>query len=296
MSNNETKIEKHFLVFHDADQDGYCAANIVYNARKSPKTSVELVSTSSNIVNPIIPEDVCGIYFVDLCPSLSYTQTLLDQGVEVCIIDHHKSSVDTLEGFEHEYLTKVLDVNSSACMLAWNHFNEKQPVPWVVAKIHEWDKWEHADPQVIPFHYGLDCLDHNEKKLWKQLLKGDPAVCTEVMRMGHIAGTYYVRMLNKTVSDYSTPVSIGGNVVLLCSGKFHNSYEFAGSFNPTRHDAIGWWYYDPSFSGDIVLSVKTDKEGVDCLEILKEYNPVGGKLSASAAIDFKTIDKILKED
>jgi len=278
---DKPKIEHRILIVHDKDQDGYCAAHIVKQYKKQPTVAVGMVAWghSKDLRTLVIdPDKWDEIFIVDLVTPLTYVKDLLLNGFKVTIIDHHETTLTNLAGVEEEGLEAILDSSTSACGGTWKHFYNDTPMPWVVQMVNNWDIWKHEDPQVIPFHYGMECINLEDHKIWAAMLKGDPQSCAQIMQMGQLVGSYWINEQNEITSSHSFTVVKDGLKFMVCNGWFTSSYDFAGTFQKGEHDAMMWFRFAPG-QGEYPwrISFRTTKEDIDLLKYAEAYRGGGHK-------------------
>jgi oligoribonuclease NrnB/cAMP/cGMP phosphodiesterase (DHH superfamily) len=223
------------------------------------------------------------IYIVDLAPPLTWIRDLLLNGFRVVIVDHHATSVHTYEDVVEDNLTLCIEEGKSATQLAWELlYGDTKPMPWVAQMISDWDIWNHEDPQVIPFHFGMECLDKNEAKLWTALFKGDPSACMNIMQMGQLIGAYWYNNMNEITSSHSYTITKDDKKFIVCNGWFLSSYDFAASFDEEKLDAMMWFRFVPtSTDKPWWVSFRTTKDGMDMSKIVEPYGGSGHKQTAS---------------
>lgn len=275
------KIEHRILVVHDKDQDGYCAANIIKQYKKQPTVAVGMVpwGHSKDLRTLVIdPDKWDEIFIVDLVTPLTYVKDLLLNGFKVTIIDHHDTTLTNLSEVKEEGLEAILDSSMATCGGTWKYLYNETPMPWVVQMINNWDIWNHEDPQVIPFHYGMECINMGDSKLWSALLKGDPQSCAQIMQMGQLVGSYWVNEQNEITTDHHFTVTKDGLRFMVCNGWFTSSYDFAAAFSKGEHDALMWFRFAPN-QGQYPwrISFRTTKEDVDLLKFAEAYRGGGHK-------------------
>jgi oligoribonuclease NrnB/cAMP/cGMP phosphodiesterase (DHH superfamily) len=290
-------ITHRILVIHDKDQDGYCAANIIKQYKKQPTVAVGLVAFGhGRDIRAVVvdPDKWDEIFIVDLVVPLSYIRDLLLNGFKVTIIDHHQTTIDNLMEFSDPNFCAYVGDAYSATGLTWKFLYNNTEFPWIVKMINDWDIWNHEDPQVIPFHFGMECIDMNDWKIWKTLLKGDPASCSQIMQMGQLVGAYWVNSMNEITAENGYVIEKNGIKFYACNGNFRSSYDFASTFDETKHDAMMWYSYTPNH--DWKVSMRTTKEGIDLLPIVAQYGGGGHKQSCGCNLSNEQIKEWFPAD
>lgn len=295
----ETTTYKNILIVHDTDQDGECAKHIAWFAER--KLNPEATFTFRPLLDKLNTKytiedylDFDKIIVVDGSLPVDILDDLEQSKKEVLIIDHHMTSIDLmskLTNYKDQTLTAENDVTkygtivfickpgTSAAKLTWQHYHKDLFVPWVVNMINDWDTWNHNDPQVVPFHYGLDCHDLQNEELWQRMLKGDPTICQPIMNEGMFFGAYWVNKLNLMSEDYGYDKEIDGIRFRCCNAPMNSSYDIEGTIDPDKHDA-GMWYWYNGNTDMWHVSFRSFKEGTDVRKLAEKYNG-GGHTNAA---------------
>ena len=281
---DKPNIEHRILIVHDKDQDGYCAANIIKQYKKQPTVAVGMVpwGHSKNLRTLVIdPDKWDEIFIVDLVAPYTWIMDLLTNGFDVTVMDHHKTTINNLHDLVENNSTgskfKLFwDDKLSACGVAWKAFYNNTPMPWTVQMVNNWDLWQHEDPQVIPFHYGMECIDMSNDYIWRELIKGDPGSCSQIMQMGQMVGAFWINKQNETSTSHNFIIDKHGLKFMCCNGWFTSSYDFAAAFDKSDCDAMMWFRFTPN-QGNYPwrVSFRTTKEGVDLLSIAEQYRGGG---------------------
>lgn len=92
------------------------------------------------------------IFFLDFCPKPDVVHTLLADGIDVVILDHHKTARDdakTLEGLDG--LDLNFDMTKSGARLAWEYFRKGRggnlPIPQLALHVEDRDLWTWVLPK-----------------------------------------------------------------------------------------------------------------------------------------------------
>jgi oligoribonuclease NrnB/cAMP/cGMP phosphodiesterase (DHH superfamily) len=121
-------------VFHGPHcADGVCAAWCVQKV--NPHISLHFVSSKCDTSHL----DLRGqsVLFVDVCPDI---KSVLDQGaINVAVLDHHESANEEQKRWPNHVF---VDINLSACELAWQASNNAKPIPRFLRLIGRRDIWD----------------------------------------------------------------------------------------------------------------------------------------------------------
>jgi hypothetical protein len=98
-------------------------------------------------------------------------QYLKAGGGRLVWIDHHKSAIQDDPGVEE--IAGLRRVGNAGCELTWEYLFPDEPMPRAVKLIGRHDVWDHSDPDVEPFQYGLRLCETNPehaRTVWEILL------------------------------------------------------------------------------------------------------------------------------
>lgn len=126
-----------YVLYHNNCSDGRAAA---YAAYKKFGRDARYLGVNYNQPFPNIKfnKEKTEVYVLDF----SYSRKVLDEVYQkaktLVVIDHHKTAFSNLEGAP--YL--IYSSENSGCVLAWNYFNPKSPVPMIFLRIEDRDLWK----------------------------------------------------------------------------------------------------------------------------------------------------------
>lgn len=133
------------VVYHGNCLDGFGS---VWAARKFFGDSANYVSY---VHGHTLPELATGdhAYFVDLCPKRRELIDLLNKGVRVTILDHHKTAAEDLEGLTHENLNVIFDMSRSGAAITFNYFFPNEDLPRLLKWVQDRDIWAWKEPGTL---------------------------------------------------------------------------------------------------------------------------------------------------
>jgi oligoribonuclease NrnB/cAMP/cGMP phosphodiesterase (DHH superfamily) len=210
----------------------------------------------------------------------------------------------------------VYSPNVAACQLVWNHLYPKDKIPYCVRQLSLYDIWKHDDPNTLPYQEGmrvlLDKSGHGTtpyaQKMWKDALQTKPRDSKsqlppstwDLMRI--IEGLLILKFKKGEDSKYAAaysfefewavelPVSkpVDGNetytqiyrVIALNRGMC-GSPALDPVYNP-HHDLKMFFCLKPN--GLYKVSLRSDREEIDCAKIAKVYGGGGHKGAAGFSI------------
>lgn len=130
------------VIYHYPCKDGFGSAYVVwkYYFEKDKEIVFHPAQHGS------LPPDVTNknVLLCDFSYSKEVMEQLKEDSNSIFVIDHHKSSIDTLKDFEE----KILDMNHSGCILTWKYFygdsesKEKEEAPLFLRYIEDRDIWK----------------------------------------------------------------------------------------------------------------------------------------------------------
>ena len=218
--------------YHKEDFDGICSAAVVNKA--IPGT--ELIGANYHTI-PTGKNDT--IIIVDLSFSKAIMERLLNDGNQIIWIDHHKSA---LEQLYQMHLKGKQELNIGACELAWEFFFPNILMPIAVQYLGQYDIWNHKNPVVIPFNYGL--RGHRESydptsKLWSDLLTllGTHLIM-QIISSGDRILAYQEIQDNMYAKGMAYTATFEGYTVLAINAPFKNSLMAKTVFQKNLHDFV----------------------------------------------------------
>jgi uncharacterized protein len=151
---------KPIVIYHDNCTDGFGAA---FAARTALGNNAEYEPMSYNQHDdvPTYLDTKYGgldrvIYILDFSIPKDQTMRLISESKRLVWLDHHKTAFEMWHPTERTKLIQgevmdqinpvcceiLLDNNKSGAMLAWEHFHPGQPVPLLIHRIDDRDRWQ----------------------------------------------------------------------------------------------------------------------------------------------------------
>lgn len=251
--------------YHSADLDGHCSGAIVKYARPE----CEMIGIDYGDPFPwdkIVPDE--EIYMVDFSLQPFSDMVRLDKVARLTWIDHHKSAIE-------EYMATPCTIRGvratslAACELAWSYLfpDDDGPLPAAVRLLGRYDVWDHSNPEVLPFQYGMkgEKTEPGESAgFWGQLFHGQ--LIDRIIGRGQAILDYQAAQSKKYVQACSFETEIDGLKCVAVNLMLTNSQIFDSVWDDSRYDAMlafGWkrdkW----------TVSLYTDKPGVDVSVVAK---------------------------
>lgn len=185
-------------------------------------------------------------------------------------IDHHKSAI--LEWVERNELrvlgycpvTPVLSVKYAGCELAWMRFFPKIPIPFGVRMLGRYDVWDHSDPEVLPYQYGMRILDTEPSSVvWIPVLTTTRAYFwhEERIAIGRSLLKYQEQNDAAAVQKAWFPVTFANKRWQACNRLGKGSRFFASVWNPDEFDGMLSFGWD---GRQWKIGLYSDKPTMDC--------------------------------
>lgn len=187
-------------VYHATDMDGKCSAALVRKFREQvgPMTFIPMNYGWDFPWDDVGAEDV--VYMVDFTFSdFSDMLKLQEKCYNLIWIDHHKTAIKRWEEAGEPKLDGLREIGRAGCELVWDWFNQQLgwhgvPPPRFVYLLGRYDVWDHEDPDVLPFQFGmrLDQWDPHEEewdRLWN-LKDVENAVIPDIIATGRVVLKY----------------------------------------------------------------------------------------------------------
>jgi len=261
--------------YHKSDLDGHCAGAIV----KQFHPGCEMIGVDYNDVPPVPPEIGHNevVFVVDFSFPVDTMLMLHDVG-HLVWVDHHKSAIEKMEG--HEDIPGIRAVGKSGCELTWECLYSDEPMPDAVRLLGRYDVWDHRNPDVLPFQYGLrhehDTSPENTL-LWGLLLADSPGVVYRVTKTGQTILKYQVAQDAMYAKGMAYEAELEGLRAIVINKAYTNSKIFDAVYDPEKHDIMVVFGVKP---GEFKYSLYSDKPEHDVSKIAVKF---GGGGHAGAA-------------
>jgi oligoribonuclease NrnB/cAMP/cGMP phosphodiesterase (DHH superfamily) len=270
--------------YHKSDLDGHCSGAIVkMRFPECEMIGVDYQDNEDDILIPVGEE----IYVVDFSFSAKFMKMMQECSV-LHWIDHHKSAIEEclhiegikglryLEEPEHKPFDKI-----SGCELTWKYIYPETEMPEAVKLLGRYDVWDHSDPNVLQFQYGMRNFDDTlpDSTIWKE--ESEEAVLWMTTQ-----GLFGILESGKTILQYEKKKNIvhakemsfetifKGLRAVCINKPFSNSKVFDSIWDEEKHDIMIIFGCKPrSFK----YSLYSTKDNVDCSEIAKLFGGGGHK-------------------
>ena len=279
------------IIIYHTDLDGYCSAALL--AMKFG--DVEFIPWTYGQAFPwkkIEVEWSGHVYLVDLSLQPFEQMFRLNEMCKLHWIDHHKTALEGARetGFKARGAQVLVD-GLAACELTWAYLYPDEEAPRWVRLLGRYDVWDHSDPNVLPFHYGMQLEESDPNRnmsIWRFLARREDS-WTEVRNNGHIIGAYVEREYGEYASSFAFDVELDG-LKFVAVNRGHTGSRIADSvFDWDKYDGVLTfaWARDKWTVG-----LYSDKPGVDVSGIAKKNG--GGGHAGAAGFQCKVLPFELK--
>lgn len=119
-----------YIIHHDHCMDGIMSAYVAYNSLLNDSLKVMPAQYNNKYVDKISPHE--EVMYVDFCPSKDDLDFLLNVNLnKVMVIDHHQTSLPTLELFkDHPNLKYIHDNSKSGALLTMEYFQTEDGITY----------------------------------------------------------------------------------------------------------------------------------------------------------------------
>lgn len=257
--NYAANLARNVVFYHQSDIDGRVAGYIAKRAIVDADSSVEMVPFNYQeidgfIFHTMFPEAINAI-FVDCSPKKYEAKAIIDGGVKVIIIDHHKTANEEFdEVFRAQHkgnlLTRI-DDNWCGAVLAFKYFYPELEVPPVLQLVDTYDMWQNKSKTWKKAEDLNNCLMLNswevDEPMWEHLIfgKGNEAHIAKLVKEGKsITQTLRLEYTRIAKKDGGTMHWEGVDFFVL-NTPLGNSKAVGFAPEKGKHQAILLYHYSP---------------------------------------------------
>lgn len=265
------------VVFHRADLDGQGSGAVIFK-----KFYSELVYDRDFIpynygeefpFHRIEPEET--VVMADICLEPFSEMERLANYAKLIWIDHHKTAIDQYQNSGLR-LAGLRKEGEAACSLSWRYFFPNQPVPLALRYLAEYDVWNHTNPSVLPFQYGMR-LEYTwvNSQIWTDVWISDPAWISSIISKGTTVLKYERQHSQAYLKAYGFETEFEGLKALALNRGMASSMAFCDSIND--YDIVILFTRK---GGEWKVGLYTVKDNIDCGALAHKYGG-GGHRQAS---------------
>ncbi len=193
-------------------------------------------------------------------------------------IDHHASAIAEATDLSIYHET-ILDESKAACVLTWAYCFPDEPLPEAVRLLGLYDIWDHRDPRVLPFQYGVRALHTGdiESQDWGCLWQAEDAFIAQTIRAGACILDYEEKEHAYYCREHCFDTKLGAYRALAINRGAANSALFQARWDPDQYDIMIAFAYKKRFWS---VTLYTTHETIHLGEIAKAYGGGGHRKAA----------------
>ena len=157
------------ICFHHNDLDGRMSAAIV--RMKYPECHMYEIDYGDDFPWASITRFHVKVFMVDFSLDMKSMIKLKNEH-DFVWIDHHATAIASWENAGSPNMEGVRIDGTAACILTWLYLYPEKAVPKSVTLVGKYDVWDHADPNVLLFNYGMMIknTDPKNEEMWQRIL------------------------------------------------------------------------------------------------------------------------------
>jgi len=266
------------VYFHSSDLDGHCSGALIKLAH--PDCRLVPINYGDQVDLGTISNDE-AVFMVDFSLPKDQMIALKEHSGLLIWIDHHKTAIEACKG---EVFEGIRRVGTGACQLVWEWLHPDKRVPLWVEYLARYDVWDHSDPNILPFQYGMRLHETRPDKsmsLWGSfLIDTGKFMPNTIISDGRIVMTYEQKS-NAAYMSAAFEMDWEGLRWLVANRMYTSSKLFDSRFDSDVHDAVMTFGWDGT---KWRFGVYTSKKGVDVSGIALKYGGGGHAQAAGFAL------------
>ena len=296
--------------YHSADLDGHCSGAIVKH--KHPECEMFGINYGDKFPWDKIKMGET-VFMVDFSLQPFDDMETLNSMCKLIWIDHHRTAID--EAHKRKFLAfeQVLEVGKAACELCWEfchpstHSGRQHPpcelrwefchpgvhTPIGVYWLGRYDVWDHVNPHVLPFQYGMRSYDTlPSSPVWDDVFQGNSRFISECLHNGRAI----LRYIQKTDRVYAESCAFETRIkeipAIAVNKGLANSKLFDGIWDVKKYPiAMTFVWRNDEWT---VSLYTTEETGIDVSEIARSFGGGGHKCAAGFQCNRLPFDPYLK--
>ena len=259
--------------YHSSDLDGHCSGAIV--KLKYPNCELIPINYGKEIDLDTIEKNEV-VYMVDFSLKPFKQMFALNEKAKLFWIDHHATAIDN--ACTRNFIASggsLLKLDRAGCELTWEYCFPDKPLPRSVYLLGRYDIWDHQDPDVLPFQYGMKGFENTypqNQEMWSGVLNDFDL--DKIIQWGHIIQEYEKNQNIKICKSQAFETEFKGYKCICINRGFTNSklfdsidkYDIMIAF----HRRKGLWF----------VSLYSQKDEINCGKIASLYGGGGHKGAA----------------
>ena len=159
-------MSTNLIIYHQVSKDVDCPDGITaawVASRALPTAKIIGVNYKDGIDTSLLKK-YSMIYLVDFSLPTEQAKELLEAGVKIIILDHHKTALENLSIFKKIIMGKI-DISPNQCgaTLAWEYFFPYKEAPYFLELVRDRDTWTFIHPETKAFHEAFSFKRHEAK-------------------------------------------------------------------------------------------------------------------------------------
>jgi len=264
--------------FHSSDFDGHCSGAIV--KYRCPECEMIGINYGQDFPWDIIGQDEV-VYMVDFTLQPFEDMELLSNSCKLVWIDHHKTEVE--EARKRNFRADgARHIGIGACQIVWKHLFPLAQIPKAISLLAEYDVWNHAAPNTLPFQYGFRMFRNtwpDNQALWRGFFDSDDGV-EPVVKVGNTIIAYEKNQNEKFCNAYVFETVLGEHRAVCCNRGFANSQIFDSVWDPAKYDLMITFIRMKLPARKWTVSLYSTKPDIDCGKIARVFGG-GGHVGAA---------------
>ncbi len=298
-------MDKQLCFYHGKDFDGKCSGAIV--AMFNPNVELYPIDHGDPFPWNKITKDM-QVIMVDFSLKAVDMLRLADACSHFVWIDHHKSALDdvTPTGFlRHPNVDYRVVIGKSGCELTWEHYS-KDSLPTVVHYLGRYDVHDedamNKNPNIMAFQFGLNVRNTGDlvDGIWPAIICNSGRVdkildantlIRAIIEDGKVIKQYYDNTNREIMARNAGEATIEGLKCIWVDHAYTQSMIFDSIWDRTKYDAM--FRFNVDKTGAVVVSMYTDKPGVDVSVVCKKFGGGGHVGAAGFRTTLTELAKIL---
>lgn len=206
-------------------------------------------------------------------------------------IDHHKTAIDAEKAHSNPQIKGLRGLGKAGCELTWDYMSgpspTKEEIPRVVHLLGRYDVWDHYDPEIVDFQYGMLAKNLNPTDyIWHAMLTYmSKEWIEEIISCGKMIRSWEDTKAKRYCESYGIEVFLHGCRAAAVNIGSVSSQFFEAFFSKEDYDIFISYVRLPS--GRWTVSLRSNRSEIDVSVIAKTYG--GGGHPGAAGFQCETL-------
>jgi len=273
-------------IYHDADLDGLCSAAIVKHYHNQLGETLELYGMDYGYPDLPPVTERTTLFMVDFSLEPFNRMLLLRDKVRRFVwVDHHKTSKHSADNYGVQLEGMQVIDKPAACVLTWKFLFPDTLVPRGVHLLGDYDVWDHSDPDVLPWQFGMWSMNPQpHADVWQTVFAPNwdkQGAHGDILNRG-VAIEQYVTLQNAKFASLKCHTVTFGGYTWLAANHGPSSSSFFDSVRDQPVDGyVLYWFNGAQWK----LSLRTNRPDVDVSVVAKHYGGGGHAKAAACRVD-----------